>query len=237
MHILVGIGILAILAFCAWQGYKRGIIGGVIAILFIIVSLYGGNLIADTFSDDFTGVFRPFVSGYLDGLEVQTAEELVPPHMQGLSTEDMFRLDRELEPLLASTVFEELGVHSSRVERLTERHLDYRAVDNVSFNRAMTDVMVYTLCFLIVYMIGFTLILILLTVLYNIVHITLVLPGDRRIDQIGGAVLGFGQGVMLVLAFSWALGYMGILLPEFMTDSGILNFFIGNNFLISYISL
>ena len=237
MQILLGIGIIAILAFCGWQGYKRGIIGGVIAILFIIVSLYGGNLIASTYSDDFTTVFRPFISGYLDSVETSIADELVPSHMQGLSTEDMFRLDSSFEPLLAASVLEELGVHPSRVERLTERYLAYRSVDGVSFNRAMTDVMVYALCFLIVYLIGFVLILIVLTVLYNIVHLTFRLPGDRRIDQFGGATLGLIQGFLLVFAFTWVLGYLGLILPEFAANSAILNFFIGNNFLGGFMNL
>ena len=237
MHILVGIGIIAILAFCAWQGYKRGIIGGVIAILFIIVSLYGANLVASTYSDDFTTVFRPFISGYLDSVEVSVANELVPSHMQGLSTEDMFRIDASLEETLANSVFEALGVHPSRTERLAERFLSYRAAGDISFNRAMTDVMVYAICFLIVYVIAFTLILIVLTVLYNIVHLTFRLPGDRRIDQYGGAVLGLVQGILLVLALTWALGYIGLALPEFAERSAVLNFFIRNNFLVNHINL
>ena len=39
MHILVDILIIGILGFCAWQGYKRGIIGGILAILFLIIAV------------------------------------------------------------------------------------------------------------------------------------------------------------------------------------------------------
>ena len=50
---------ILIILVCAWRGYKNGIIRGICGILAIIVSLYGANLIATAYSDEFTGMAKP----------------------------------------------------------------------------------------------------------------------------------------------------------------------------------
>jgi len=238
MHILLDIFIIAILGFCVWQGYKRGVIGGVLAILFIIVAIYGGNLVANTYSAEFTSMFRPFVSGHLDGAEREAIEEVVPENLQDLSTEDIFHLEPHLEPLVARQMFEDLGVHPSRSELLTLRYMEERGDPDVSVNQAMTEILVYAFCFFIVYIIGFLLILIALTVIYNIIHLSFRLPGLKLADDIGGGILGFVQGIMLVFMLTWALGYAGLILPEdLLTSTWVTEFFIRLNPVGGFISL
>ena len=237
MHILLDLFVIAILGFCAWQGYRRGIISGILAILFIIVAIYGANLVASTYSSEFTSMFRPFVSGYLDGMEAEAIEELAPPELQTLSTEDLFRLEPGLEPTMAREVFSELGIHHSRVEELTQRYLAYRD-DGLGVNRAMTDVLVYAFCFYLVYIIAFLLILIGLTVIYNIIHLSFRLPGLKLVDDIGGGVLGFAQGLLLVFMLTWVLGYAGIIFPEGLLESTlVMDLFIGANPMVGFINL
>jgi len=237
MHILFDLLILAILGFCAWQGYKRGVIGGILAVVFIIVAIYGGNLVASTYSEEFTSMFRPFVSGYLDRVETEAIEEIAPPELQNLSTEDLFRIEPGIEPLVARQVFIELGVHHSRAEALTERYLDMRD-EGAGVNRALTEVLVYAFCFFLVYIIGFLLILIALTVIYNMIPLSFRIPGLRLVDDIGGGVLGFVQGVMLVFMLGWTLGYAGLILPEgLLASTWITELFVGANPMIGFINL
>ncbi|MCL2564155.1 MAG: CvpA family protein [Oscillospiraceae bacterium] len=237
MHILLDLLIIAILAFCAWQGYKRGAIGGVLAIIFIIVAIYGGNLVARTYSDEFTTMFRPFVSGYLDRAELEAIEEIVPPALQEFSTEDLFRMEPEMEPTVARQVFIDLGVHPNRTDGLVEQYLDYRAA-GFTVNGAMTEVLVYAFCFYLVYIIGFLLILIGLTVIYNILHLSFRLPGLKLVDEIGGGVLGFVQGLLLVFMLTWALGYAGLILPEdLIANSWVTGLFVGANPIVGLIQL
>jgi len=237
MHILVDLFILAILGFCAWQGYKRGIIGGILAVAFVIVAIYGGNLVATAYSDEFASMFRPFVSGYLDRVEQEAIEEIVPADLHGFSTEDLFRLEPDLEPIVARQVFLELGVHHSRAEDLTQRYLDLRLEGN-TVNRALTEVLVYAFCFFLVYIIGFLLIIIALTVIYNIIPVSFQLPGLKLVDEIGGGVLGFVQGVLLVFMLAWVIGYAGLLLPEgLLASTWITELFVGANPMVSLIHL
>ena len=240
MHILGTLLIIAILGFCGWQGWKRGILGGVLAVVFIIVAVYGGNLVANTYSDEFTTMFRPFVSGYLDRVEAEITEELVPANMPGLSTEDLIRLEPGAEHVLVEQVFLSLGVHESRVEKLADRYHTERS-EGLSVNRSLTNVLVYAFCFLLVFVVGFLLILIALTVIYNIIPFSFRIPGIRLIDGIGGAVLGVGQGLLLVFMLTWLLGYLGLplnfLSEGFLERAGFIEFFVRNNPMTNYINI
>jgi len=237
MHILGDLLIVAILLFCAWQGYRRGIIGGILAVLFIIVSMYGANLVANTYSDEFTSMVRPFISGYLDSVEREVVDDLAPAGLRAFSTEDLFRREPGLEPVMARQIFLELGVHESRTEPLLQRYLMYRD-DGATVNQAMTEVLVSSLCFYLVYVIGFLLIIIGLTVVYNIIPLSFRLPGLTLVDDIGGGVLGFAQGLMLVFVLTWALGYTGLLFPEdFLGSTVVIEMLIRANPMVGIINL
>ena len=237
MNILLDLFILAVIGFCAWQGYRRGMIGGVLAILFIIVAIYGGSLVANTYSDEFASMFRPFVSGYLDGAERDAIAEIVPENLQEFSTEDLFQLEPDLEPLVVRGMLEDLGIHPDRVESLNRYYMDMRG-DGMGVNQAMTEVLVYAFCFFLVYVIGFLLILIALTVVFNVIPFSFRLPGLKLVDDIGGGVLGLIQGVMLVFMLTWAMGYAGILLPDgLLASTWVTEFFVRANPVVGIINL
>ncbi|MCL2827549.1 MAG: CvpA family protein [Oscillospiraceae bacterium] len=237
MHIIANLLIIAILVFCAWQGYKRGVLGSILAVVFIIIAVYGGNLLANTYSNEFTTMFRPFISGYLTQMEVDAVETVAPANLQGLSTEDLFRIDPSLEPEVARQLFLELGVHESREEKLTDRYLDGRDAGE-TFNRSMTDTLVYAFCFLMVFVVAFLLILIGFTVAYNLIPFSLKFPGLKLVDGIAGGLAGLAQGFLLVFMLGWLLGYLGTLLPEeLMENANILEFFVSRNHIGGFIDI
>lgn len=239
MEILLDILLIATILFCGWQGYKRGIIGGIFAIAFIIVAVWGANLVSTTYSNEFTSMFRPFASGYLDRMEIEAIEEIVPEDQQHLSTEDLLRLDTTLEPQLAKQVFLELGVDESRTEKLLDRYFDYRDQHYYNtVNHAFTNVFVYSFSFLLVFVIAFLLILIGFTVIYNIIPFSFRLPGLKLVEGIGGGVLGVGQGLLLIFMLTWLLGYIGLILPEgFLDRNGVIPFFVRNTPMMDFIDL
>ena len=85
------------------------------------------------------------------------------------------------------------------------------------------------------------LILIAFTVAYNIIPFSLRLPGLKLVDGIGGGLLGAGQGLLLVFALTWALGYLGLPLEHFsenlIEQTRVTEFFISRNPLINFIDL
>jgi len=237
MHFLADLLILAILGFCIWQGLKRGILGSILAVVFILVAIYGGNIAANNYSDEFTNMFRPFVSGYLDRVENEVIEEVVPENLVNFSTDDLLRLEPGLETVIISGVFLELGVHETRMDKLMDRYEMERGED-LSVNRALTNVLVYALCFLLIFVIGFLLILIALTVIYNIIPFSFRIPRIKLIDMIGGSILGAAQGLLLVFMLTWLLGYLGLILPEeLLENTFITELFVRMNPMVNYIDL
>jgi len=237
MHFLADLLILAILGFCIWQGLKRGILGSILAVVFILVAIYGGNIAANNYSDEFTTMFRPFVSGYLDRVEGEVIEEVVPANMVHFSTEDLLRLDPALEPVIISGVFLELGVHEERLDKFVDRY-EIERDEGLRVNQALTNVLVYALCFLMIFVIGFLLILIALTVIYNIIPFSFRIPRIKLIDMIGGSIIGGAQGLLLVFMLTWLLGYLGFILPEgLLENTFITEFFVRANPMINYIDL
>ncbi|MCL2367857.1 MAG: CvpA family protein [Oscillospiraceae bacterium] len=237
MHILADLFIVLILGFCIWQGYRRGIIGSILAVIFIIVAVYGANLLANLYSDEFTTMFRPFVSGYLDGVEAEVVEEFAPAGLAGLSTEDVFRVAPEIEPVIAEHIFTAMGIHENRIHILVDQYLDARDAGE-TVNRAMTEVIVTAFCFLIVFIIAFLLLLIALTVIYNIIPFSFKIPGLRLVDDIAGGVLGLAQGLLLVFMLTWFLGYLGLLIPEGLIEqTWLVETFTARNPMMGFIDL
>ena len=53
MNVLIDIVLLLIIALCIWGGYKKGLIMEIGGILAILIAVYGGILLAGTYSSVF----------------------------------------------------------------------------------------------------------------------------------------------------------------------------------------
>ena len=91
MRTVLSMIFLIILVFCSWSGYKKGLIMGIFSILAFVVSVYGANLLAVTYSGEVVDALRPFASGFV---EVNIVDKKVRPAMgldaMTLSTADFF---------------------------------------------------------------------------------------------------------------------------------------------------
>ena len=52
MKIIIDILLLVIIALCTWNGYKRGLVGGVAGILAIIIALFGSSLLSSAYAHE-----------------------------------------------------------------------------------------------------------------------------------------------------------------------------------------
>ena len=64
--LLIDIGIVGIVVFCAWRGFRNGLIRGAFGFVALIVSLFLANTIAKAYAEEFTGVLTPFASGVIE---------------------------------------------------------------------------------------------------------------------------------------------------------------------------
>ena len=108
MKAVLSLLFLSILIFCAWSGYKKGLVMGIFSLIAFVVSVYGANLLSQTYSGEVIDALRPFASGFV---EVNVVNKTVRPAMgidsANLSVKDYF----------AQSVFSSLDLTSFSVKR------------------------------------------------------------------------------------------------------------------------
>ena len=66
MTLLIDLGVIGIVVFCAWRGFRNGLIRGAFCVAALLASLFLANTIARTYANEFTGVLTPFASGIIE---------------------------------------------------------------------------------------------------------------------------------------------------------------------------
>ena len=73
--LLIDLGVIGIVVFCAWRGYRNGLIRGAFGVVALLASLFLANTIARTYANEFTGVLTPFASGIIESTLFSMASE------------------------------------------------------------------------------------------------------------------------------------------------------------------
>ena len=145
---IINILLIAILVICVWQGYKKGIIMGIIQVLVIILSLYGAQLLSDTFSYEVIPVLKPFVSGFMESRVRNTTYEVFgyEPDEDGnynvtLSVADMMDSQPENAGEIALKSFQTLGLYGDMAQSLADRALETSRESNTSLMSSVVTVL------------------------------------------------------------------------------------------------
>lgn len=186
MRIALDIAIVAIVALCAWRGYRAGIINGICGILAIIIAIYGANLIANTYSDELIGALDPFISGIVEGIEGELPEFALED-LESLAGQLGVELDGELDIDLdlagqlgldlseiegedlenvlddgvyvaAYSVITKLGVHPLSAAPMAQEVADMTTSGEANIIDALTDVICVRAAFIVVFAVAFLLI-------------------------------------------------------------------------------
>ena len=222
MNIILDLLLLLIVALCIWDGYKRGLIGGIAGIFAIIIALLAGSSLSDNYASEAVPVLEPFVDGYIDSQKTRSAV-----------LEDVLESDSSLRYDYAVFCMEETGFHEDRAEELAERSVRYSDQNGVS----MTEAVVSILCDTITYVMGlalcFLLILILLVAISNIGGLVFRLPDSMELlDELGGALMGFVKGFLYCVLLCWLLSFLGLIIGRGTLEKTLLaRFFMTFRFL------
>ncbi|MEF9970972.1 MAG: CvpA family protein [Oscillospiraceae bacterium] len=217
MKIIIEIFLIAVVLFCAWNGYKKGLIMGVGSILIIIISLYMGNLLSNTFSYEASPVLRPFVSGYMegsDGVIGKSLKELIPSTDSQLSVEDVLKLHPEVKEELCEKSFMGMGIYSKTAKELAKEAMAESEKTNVPLVTAIVETMCALVSYVGGFLVFFIITLIVLTVIGNILNLSFKIPEKDKLNNIGGIVAGAFTGLFFVAIAAWILKFGGLLIPE-----------------------
>ncbi len=215
MKVIIDILLLIIIALCTWNGYKRGLVGGVAGILAIIIALFGGSLLSSAYAHEVVPALEPFVDGYIDSSETRnTVLEKLGYGESDLSLEDILAQDSSLRYDYAYECMTYVGFYEKRAESLASDAVALADANGIS----MTDAVVAVLCDTITYVgamvIAFLLILIFLVAIGNVGNLSFRLPNMEALDEVGGAVLGFAKAFIYCVLLCWLLSFLGIVIGQ-----------------------
>jgi hypothetical protein len=190
-------------------------IGGILA---IIISIYGGHLLAQTFSYEALPVMRPFASGYLEGKLSDRADGTpgilseIGIFTDSKSLEDYIKGDPELAETAASATYGSFGIDVKTSGDMAADAVAYHSDQGGMFETAMSEILCERVSYVVCFLLAFFIIIIVLTVAGNLTNLSLKIPGASIIDNISGAVLGVVTGLIFCTVFVWALKYAGMLI-------------------------
>jgi Colicin V production protein. len=216
MRFVIEILLLFVILLCIWNGYKKGFVMCIGGILAIIVSLYVGDLLADTFTSAVTPAVHPFVSGYMDGTEGKinaTLSDLLGSGSQ-LSIEDAIKANPDIKTELCEKSFEKVGIYSSTAKVMAKDAISYETETGSTLSEAIIDETCNYFTYFIIFLIFFAITLIILTVLGNILNLSFKIPEMDKLNDIGGIASGAVTGLMFCAIIVWALKFSGLLFPE-----------------------
>lgn len=228
MKAVIDIVLIIIIALCTWNGYKRGLVGGVAGILAIIISLLGANILSAAYAHEVVPALEPFVDGYVDSSKNRNVIlERMGYGSSDLSLDDILQQDSSLRYDYAYECLSDLGLYEKRAEELAADAVAYAQESGVSMTDAVVAVVCDTVTKVMTTVIAFLLILILLVALASIGNLSFRLPNMENLDEIGGAVLGFGKGFLYCVLLCWLLSFLGLVIgKETMAHTTLGRFFL-----------
>ena len=212
MHIVIDLVLLAIVIICVWSGYKKGFIIGIANLLGIIVALYGAVLVSSAFSYDVVPVLRPFVSGYIEGQMDDTVLEEMDLSNTDLSYEDILAGDSALRHEFCVTCYTTVGIYDDAADQMATEAEQYADSNSVQISDAIIEVFCQRAAYVAGVALFFLIFLIALMAIANIPNLSYRIPNMDLLNDIGGAAMGFINGVCYCMLIAWVLRFLGLII-------------------------
>ena len=197
MKIIIDILLLVIIALCTWNGYKRGLVGGVAGILAIIIALFGASLLSSAYAHEVVPALEPFVDGYIDSQKTRDEVlERLGYVNSDLSLEDILAQDSSLRYDYAYECMTNVGFYEKRADTLASRAVSVAEENDCTMTQAVVSVLCDTITYVGAMVIAFLLILIFLVAIGNVGNLSFRLPNMEALDEVGGAMLGFAKAFL-----------------------------------------
>lgn len=233
MKAAIDIILLIIIALCTWNGYKKGLVSGIAAILAIVVAIFGGSLLSSAYAHEVVPALEPFVDGYIDSQDNRSAVlESMGYANSDYSVEDVLATDSSLKYDYAYECMLNVGFYSRISEKLAVDAVELAEYSEMDTTDAVVSVICDTVTYVGGVVLGFLLIVIFLTALANVGNLSLRLPNMENLDEIGGAVVGFLKGFIYCILLCWLLSFLGLIIgKETLGDTTLGRFFLVFDFL------
>lgn len=241
MRTVIDLVLLGILIISVWNGYKKGIIMGIGGILCIIVSIYGANLLANTFSYDVVPALRPFANGYIENI-IGGNDSVVIKNMgwegQDQSPEDLLAANPGRREEFCKECYIVLGIDESAAAVMAQRAVTYSLETASPIRSAVGQILCEVVSYVGCFILAFLIILIILTVIGNLPNLSYKLPRLDLLNDILGSLLGLVTGFMFCVILVWALKFFGLILGKATLSSTRLGgMLLRKDYLLKYLGI
>lgn len=238
MKMLLDLALVAILATAIWGGYKKGLVMGAGGILVLVISIIIGNALSNAYSQDVISAMRPFASGYTDKLLTEGVYTVLGVEDSEYSIEDIFEQNPSLKMSAVTTALGELGLHEDAAQQMATEAVEYSKVNDASISDSLTEVVCSRVAFAVAFLLFFLLAAIILTVIGNLTNLSFRIPYFGNGNEIGGAITGLVEGIIICLVIAWTLRFAGLVFPDGMlSDTWLLSIFMDHNMLSGFLGI
>lgn len=242
--LIISVLLIGIVIVCAWQGFKKGIIMGIIDILVIILAIFGAQLLSDAYSYEVIPALKPFVAGFLESrVEDQAYQQLGYEADEEGKYDVLYSLNDLLaeNPQVIHSVYQQsyykLGISAQASERMAAKADAFREENACSMTDAAVMIMCQTVTWVLGFALAFCLLFILMTVIVNLPNLSFRIPFVGLVNDLGGLGLGIVTGFLFCSLILWFCQYIGIVLPEdTLRSSGAAAYFMDMNMVSQFIN-
>jgi uncharacterized membrane protein required for colicin V production len=234
---IIDAAIVIIVLFCAYRGFRAGVVRGIAGFLALILSLVIASTVSRAYADEFTGVLRPFVGGLVDS---QIQKVLTPPGEttvidgEEVEAEDSDLpededYDSETTYGMAMSTLRKLGFFKPVAEAITKTI----EAETQKVGYALGETITAKLCLLLariaLFAVSFILLAIIFAVVGNLINVVFSLPGLRTLDQIAGTAMGLLRGLLLIFFVATLLRYFSLVAANTIEKTALLEYMVTHN--------
>lgn len=212
--VIIDVAIVVVLGLFCLMGIRRGLLRSLAGLVTTMMALVGAALIAATFTGPVTQLVSPMIEAQIEKkLDAALTEETPREDTDG-QTEDLLAL---------------LGLDAEVRESLAEKVKDAVRDTGVSVVTAVVQSLAQSVIYGLLYILSFAGLTLLLHVLLKAMDLVLKLPGLHALNALGGGLIGFAEGVLLLFLVVWVLRRLGVSFEaEALAEAHILRIFTTN---------
>jgi uncharacterized membrane protein required for colicin V production len=226
---LLDVLLMAVLAFCVWQGFRKGLILTVAGVLIIFLSAFLAGKAA--------GAYAHTVSERLYPIMSWLADDAIDEATRGRGRVNEITDRLEIADIARGT-FESLGISDLETSAMVDRVLSTLSDTEQTVHETISLTVLYVASYALICLFAFILFMVGFTLLIHFLAAVFKLPILNLVDKIGGVAAGIFYGLLILSALGWVVRYLGIIAgPELVEDTRLLSFFVNNNMLAHLLSL
>lgn len=203
-YMIVDIVIVLILVFFAWRGARKGLILTLFGMLGLVIALLGARFLSNTFYEPVSDIIQPGIYQSVKDLEEKALGELDFELNETLdsSADSLIDVLREQDLFPGLTDLLESAVEKDSVN----------STGGLSAAETLSTYLAQLLARLILFVLGFIVILLLWFLISRALDLAFRLPILNVVNVVGGLILGLVKAIVIVVILVW-VGQLLDLLP------------------------